>query len=116
MEGFGQNLGIWYRRAGAQGNAGKSGNESDVGGRRNHVAILRELDPVHFRHDDIGEQQVEPFGLKQGRGCGATINSDHFIARSLQRPREIFAHDVFIFSEQNAEHHRSLKIPRVRTT
>jgi hypothetical protein len=58
--------------------------------------MARELDPVHFRHDDIGEQQAEPLGLEQGRGCGATINGDYFIARSFQRPREICAHDLFI--------------------
>jgi hypothetical protein len=112
MQGFGQNLGIWYRRAGAQGDAGKSCDEYDFGAWRNRVAMARELDPLHFRYDYVGEQPVEPLGLEQGRGCGATINGDHFIARSFQRPHEICTHDLFIFSEQNAEHHRSLKIHR----
>ena len=62
------------------------------------------LDTVHFRHDDIGQQQVEPIRFDMRHGLGAGGDRHHLITRLFQRPRQIGAHAVIIFRQQDSNH------------
>jgi len=58
---------------------------------------LRELDPVHLRHDDVGEQQVEMLAFEQRHRLGAAADGGDFIADALQSALQILAHRGVIF-------------------
>lgn len=69
MEGFGQHLGVFGGMAlGVQRNGGKTRDEHDLQRRIEFGGAPGKFDPVHFRHDDIGQQDVEniAFELRMG--------------------------------------------------
>ena len=104
VKGLGQDLGQRRLPAGAQGDGGKAGNEDHLGFRRNFGAALGQFDAIHFRHDDIGQQQIEMLALQKGQGGGATVNRHHLIAGVFKRPGKVGAHGFFVFGKQNADH------------
>jgi FAD synthase len=66
--------------------------------------MLGEFDPVHFGHDDIGQQQVESvaFDVRQRLRPGGDRHD--VIALPLQRAREINPHAFIVFRQKNPNH------------
>jgi hypothetical protein len=92
VEGLGQHLRLGRGAAALQGDGGKAGDEHHADRRVDRRRLLRQLDPVHLGHDDVGQQQVELLVLQKGHGLGAAADRLDLIADALQRPLQIFAH------------------------
>ena len=61
--------------------------------------MLCQFDAVHFRHDDIRQQQIEPVGIDIGHGLRAGRDGDDLISRSFQSTGKIDAHALIIFGQ-----------------
>ena len=103
---LGQNLGLRRFAVGLQRYGGKAGDEHHLGGRADFGAALRQFDPVHLRHDDIRQQQIEMLRFQQRHGLGSPVNRNHLVPRIVQRPRQIGAQGFFVFGKENADHAR----------
>ncbi len=105
MKRFRQDLGVFRRfRVGIERHGGKSGYEHDLQVRIDFGGAAGQLYPIHFRHDDIGQEQVERL-LAQALICaGAIVEIGHFIAGALQGFHQETAHVFIIFGEQNSRH------------
>ena len=68
----------------------------------------RDLDTVHARHDDIGQQQV-PFLVQNRDRLFAVGAGGHLIAGALQGAAQEAAQRVVIFGEENSGHGRSAR-------
>ena len=64
----------------------------------------RQLDAVHLRHDDIGQQQVEGRLLDLLEGARAFAERDDGMAGALQRAHQKPAHILVIFSQNDLGH------------
>ena len=84
----------------------KSRDEHHADRRIDRARLLRELDPVHLRHDDVREEEVELLGLEQRHRFRPATDRDHVIADPLQRPLQIFTHRRIVFGEEDSCHDR----------
>lgn len=62
---------------------------------------LRQIEPAHRRHLDIGQQQVELLPVIERSNCNIRIaGRHHLITGALQRARADIAHVLFIIDDQ----------------
>src|SRR5690606_27771028 len=54
MKRLREHLGAWRLAAGLERHGREAGDEHDASVRADLGTTLRQLDPVHFRHDDVG--------------------------------------------------------------
>ena len=73
--------------------------------------MTRIADPVHFRHDDVGQQQIVAARLEQWHGLGATADGLDFITDADQGALKIFAHGRVVFGQQDTDHDASIYAP-----
>ena len=64
----------------------------------------RQLDAVHFRHHDIGEQQIEGRLLDFLKGAGPFAKGRHMVAGLLQRLHKEAPHVVIVFCQNDLCH------------
>ena len=98
VKGLGQHLGVlWGLRFGAERNGGKSGDEHDLQRRIEFRSAPRQLDSIHFRHDDIRQQNVEDVVLKLCMGKIAPSERRNIMSGVFQRFRQETAHRFIVF-------------------
>ena len=88
---------------------GKAGDEHDADAGRDLGRLLGELDAVHFRHDDVGQQQIERLAFEQRNRRCAAIDRNNLIADPLERAGQIDPHRFVVFGEENPQHLGSLR-------
>ena len=93
--------------AGLERDRGEAGDEHHPHVGRDRGRLLGELDAVHLGHDDVGQQQVELLALEQRQRGGAAIDRVDLIADPLERARQIDAHRIVVFGQQDPHHRRS---------
>jgi len=113
MERLGKQLGLRHRFSGAQADRREAGDKHHLDVRRQQRCLLRQLDAIHPRHNDIGEEQIKVLGLlQQPIGIVAIVDRADHITRALKRTRKILAHRLIIFGQKNFEHFESSKAPK----
>jgi hypothetical protein len=74
VERLAQHLGFGRRPAALQRTAAKPVmNMTRIEGSIT-PGLLRQFDPVHLGHDDVGQQEVERLAFQQGHGLGAAAH------------------------------------------
>ncbi len=105
MNGFGQDAGA---RGGAiacgEGDSGESGDEHDAQAAETGGRLAGDLDAVHARHDDVGEEQV-PFPVVQGDQRLLAVGArPDLISRTLEGARKEASQGIVVFSQEDARH------------
>src|SRR5690606_34596761 len=89
------------------------GDDRDVG--RRAADLPDGLDPLHLRHDDVGDDEVELLLPQTGEALLAVARRDHVIARRLQRALEGAEDQLLVVDHQDTRHERgSLSMSRRR--
>ena len=105
VEGLGQDLGLFGgARSGVQRHGGKAGDEHDFEGGIQLDRPLGQLDPVHARHHDIGEEQVEGQALDAFKGVAAVAEIGHRMAGLDQRRGKELAQRFIVFRQKDMRH------------
>ena len=89
---------------------GKAGHQQDRQIGKIARRRQRQRDPVHHRHLDIGEQQIEGavFADQDFQRFGAVFGGDDVVAVHGDGARHQRAHGVFIVGDQYARHRRTI--------
>ena len=105
MEGFGQDLRV-LGRVGfrVERDRGETGYEHDLKARIQLGGPPRELDAVHLRHDDIGQQQRKRLFTQSFIRAPAVIERNDIMPGIFQRFRKKPAHIIVIFSMLDTRH------------
>ncbi len=104
VEGLGEELCLGRGASGLQGHRREAGDEHDPDVWVDGAGFLSELDPVHFGHDNVGQKQVELLAFEQRHRFGAAADRGDFVADSLQRSLQIFAHRRIVFCQKDSRH------------
>jgi hypothetical protein len=114
VEWLGQELRLRRRAPALQRDRGKAGDEHHPDGRIDRAGLLGELDPVHFRHDNIGQEQIVLPVFEQRHRFGSATDRRDFIADTLQRSLQIFAHRRIVFCQKDSRHGAGLCAEQIR--
>ena len=105
MYGFRQHFGVLGRGGiGIERDRGKAGDEHDLDVGVEFGGAAREFDAVHFRHHDIGQQELVGFFPQPLIGRQAVIVGGHVKTGILQRLDQEAAHIGIVFSQQDFRH------------
>jgi len=85
---------------------GKAGHQQDRHLRKVARGRQRQRNPVHDRHLDVGEQEIEAaFLANQNLQCfGAVLRGDRLMPVQRDRARDQLAHGILVVGDQNARH------------
>src|SRR5262245_14922281 len=98
-------LGVLGRSAvGIEGDRRESGDEHDLERRVELGCTPGKLDAVHFRHDDVGEQQIEACLLHLLKSARPLCEGRYVVPRPLQRPNQEAPHVVIILCQEYPSH------------
>jgi hypothetical protein len=64
----------------------------------------RQLDAIHFRHDDIGQQQVVRLLADGRKGTGAFPEGNYRVPRSLKRAHKETPHILVVLGKNDLRH------------
>src|ERR1700730_9345536 len=105
MDRLREHLGIFGRLGiGVERDRGKAGDEHDLDVGVEFGSAARELNPVHLRHNDVGQQKLEGL-LAQPLVSGKTVvERDDLVARILQGSHQKAAHVAIIFGKNDFCH------------
>ncbi|CAH1669887.1 hypothetical protein BOSEA31B_13485 [Hyphomicrobiales bacterium] len=113
MEGLRQHLGILRRlRIGVERHGGEAGDEHHLDVGIELGGAPRQLDAVHLRHDDIGQQELERLLAETIIGRQAVVEGSDVVARILQGLDQEATHVVVVFREQYLRHGPVLSVPK----
>jgi hypothetical protein len=105
MEGLGQDLGILRRiRIRVQRDGCEAGDEHDLEVWIDFRGAARKFNAVHFRHDNVRQQQGKRLFAQALIGAGAIVEVADGIAGLFKRLHEEAAHVVVVFGQQNSVH------------
>ena len=105
VDGLGKHLGVLGRgRIGIERDRGEAGDEHDLDVGIELGRATSQFYPVHFRHDDIGEQELERLLAQPLIGGQAVIVGNDLETGILQRLHQEAPHVDVVFRKQNFGH------------
>jgi hypothetical protein len=106
MEGLREHLGVLRRRGvRVESHGGEAGDEHDLDVGVELGRPARELDAVHLRHHDVGEQELERLLAQPLIGREPVVVGDDVVAGGLQRLHQEAPHVGIIFCQKDLRGH-----------
>src|SRR5918996_5886328 len=75
-----------------------------LGNDRISTQLTNELEAIHFGHEEVGNDQLRPFGARFLQSFGAITGRDHAVAIVLKHCRQEFSVTSVVVDNQNGGH------------